>query len=203
MALAVLSMPAQNKKNTTRRKATATSVATGKARKHATAASKNKAKAPSKAPQKTTAKGKRGLKKTAVASDYSNATIRGLRTQRADIQRKIKIQEQLLKKNKADVMQRLSHLMAINSEIDQREKSINGIQKDIHHIEGNIGMLKNQLSQLELQLQDRKAKYVKSMRYQPHGARQTDVRVQCKESGTDVPSHALCARICRLSACAR
>lgn len=165
MALAVLSMPAQNKKNTTRRKATATSVATGKARKHATAASKNKAKAPSKAPQKTTAKGKRGLKKTAVASDYSNATIRGLRTQRADIQRKIKIQEQLLKKNKADVMQRLSHLMAINSEIDQREKSINGIQKDIHHIEGNIGMLKNQLSQLELQLQDRKAKYVKSMRY--------------------------------------
>lgn len=165
MALAVLSMPAQNKKNTTRRKATATSVATGKARKHATAASKNKAKAPSKAPQKTTAKGKRGLKKTAVASDYSNATIRGLRTQRADIRRKIKIQEQLLKKNKADVMQRLSHLMAINSEIDQREKSINGIQKDIHHIEGNIGMLKNQLSQLELQLQDRKAKYVKSMRY--------------------------------------
>ena len=49
--------------------------------------------------------------------------------------------------------------------IQKKQKSIDGIQSDIHHIEGNIGILKSQLKTLEQQLQDRKAKYIKSMRY--------------------------------------
>ena len=55
--------------------------------------------------------------------------------------------------------------MTINSAIDDREKSIEGIQKDIHHIEGNIVLLQTQLKTLEEQLNERKQKYVKSMRY--------------------------------------
>ena len=55
--------------------------------------------------------------------------------------------------------------MTINSAIDDREKSIEGIQKDIHHIEGNIVLLQTQLKTLEEQLKERKQKYVKSMRY--------------------------------------
>lgn len=108
-------------------------------------------------------------KKTTTArkktADYSNASIKGLRNQRAGVQRKIKEQERLLRANKADVKKRLGNLMLINSEIDKHQKSIDGIQKDISHIDGNIGMLKNQLSTLEQQLAERKAKYVKSMRY--------------------------------------
>lgn len=103
--------------------------------------------------------------KSAKTANYSNASIRGLRNQRASVQRKIKEQERLLRANKADVKKRLNNLMMINSEIDQRQKSIDGIQKDITHIDGNIQLLKNQLSTLEQQLQDRKAKYIKSMRY--------------------------------------
>lgn len=60
---------------------------------------------------------------------------------------------------------RLQDLMVINGEIDQRQKNIEGIQKDIHHIEGNIGILNAQLKTLEQQLQDRKNKYIRSMRY--------------------------------------
>ena len=97
--------------------------------------------------------------------EYSNASIRGLKSRRAGIQKKIREQERLLKANKADVKKRLNNLMMINSEIDQRQKSIAVIEKDINHIEGNIGMLKNQLSTLEQQLAERKQKYVKSMRY--------------------------------------
>lgn len=125
-----------------------------------------KAKTPAKKKAKTTrVTKKRTTRKKAKTTDYSNASIRGLRNQRAGVQRKIKEQERLLRANKADVKKRLSSLIMINSEIDQHQKSIDGIQKDISHIEGNIGMLRNQLATLEQQLQDRKAKYIKSMRY--------------------------------------
>lgn len=125
-----------------------------------------KAKTPAKKKAKTTrVTKKRTTRKNTKTTDYSNASIRGLRNQRAGVQRKIKEQERLLRANKADVKKRLSSLIMINSEIDQHQKSIDGIQKDISHIEGNIGMLRNQLATLEQQLQDRKAKYIKSMRY--------------------------------------
>ena len=99
------------------------------------------------------------------AATYSNANIRGLQGQRASIQKKIKEQEQALRQNQADVKKRLEALMILNGEIDQRQKNIEGIQKDIHHIDGNIGILQAQLKTLQQQLQDRKNKYIRSMRY--------------------------------------
>ena len=99
------------------------------------------------------------------AATYSNASIRGLQGQRADIQRRIREQEQALRKNKADVKKRLEDLMTLNGEIDQSQKKIEGIEKDIHHINGNIGILQAQLKTLQQQLQDRKNKYIRSMRY--------------------------------------
>lgn len=96
---------------------------------------------------------------------FSNASIRGLQGQRAAIQKKIREQERALRANQTDVKQRLQNLLVINSEIDQSQRKIEGIQKDITHINGNIGILKNQLHTLEQQLRDRKAKYISSMRY--------------------------------------
>ena len=99
------------------------------------------------------------------AATYSNASIRGLQGQRASIQKKIREQEQALRRNQADVKKRLEDLMILNGEIDQSQKKIDGIQKDIHHIDGNIGILQAQLKTLQQQLQDRKNKYIRSMRY--------------------------------------
>lgn len=99
------------------------------------------------------------------AATNSNASIRGLQGERASIQKKIKEQEKALRANQEDVKKRLQDLMAINGEIDQRQKNIDGIQKDIHYIDGNIGMLNAQLKTLEQQLQERKNKYIRSMRY--------------------------------------
>lgn len=111
--------------------------------------------------------GKSGGKKNAGKQNtvYTNASIRGLQNERAAVQKKIREQEKLLNANKADVKKRLEDLLVINGEIDNHQKAIDGIQKDITHIEGNISMLKAQLNTLEQQLADRKAKYVKSMRY--------------------------------------
>lgn len=99
------------------------------------------------------------------AVTYTNANIKKLQGQRADIQKRIREQEKALKQNKADVAKRLNDLLLINGEIDKNQQNINGIQKDINHINGNINILNSQLKTLQGQLKDRQAKYIKSMRY--------------------------------------
>ena len=113
--------------------------------------------------QATSSKKAKATKKKAPV--YTNASIRGLQGQRSQIQKKIKEQEQALKKNQADVKQRLNTLITLNTQIDERQKNIDGIQKDINNINGNIDILNAQLKTLEQQLADRKTKYIQSMRY--------------------------------------
>lgn len=103
--------------------------------------------------------------KKGQAAAYSNASIRKLQSQRADIQRKIKEQERALRENRANVAKKLGDLMAINGEIDRNQHNIDNIERDIQHINNNIDILNSQLRTLQAQLKDRQAKYVKSMRY--------------------------------------
>lgn len=134
------------------------------AQKHATNR-KNKATTTAKTTKQAPQKHKSTAAKTPKTTAYANASIKGLQKERSQIQKKLRQQEQALRANQADVKKRLQNLMTINSAIDDREKSIEGIQKDIHHIEGNIVLLQTQLKTLEEQLNERKLKYVKSMRY--------------------------------------
>ncbi len=135
----------------------------------ATSASKKKKPAASgkttTAKKKTTTAKKKTTKKKPAAPTYTNESIRGLQNQRTKLQKQIRQQEQALKANRAAVAERLKNLMTINSEIDRHQKNIDGIENDITHIENNLDLLNAQLRTLEEQLAERKAKYVKSMRY--------------------------------------
>lgn len=91
--------------------------------------------------------------------------IRGLQKQRLQIQAEINSKEKELKAKESDVRQRLNNLVQINTEIDQHQKSIDTIQRDIRHLDGNINILNAQLAELQKQLDDRKAKFIESMRY--------------------------------------
>lgn len=91
--------------------------------------------------------------------------IRGLQKQRSQIQAEINSKEKELKAKESDVRQRLNNLVQINTEIDQHQKSIDTIQRDIRHLDGNINILNAQLAELQKQLDDRKAKFIESMRY--------------------------------------
>ena len=160
---------AQQRRKTTAKKApvaqkSARTAVPAKKQKTAAASAGNKGKTAQRPAAKKgkTAKPAAKGKSTPV---YTNSEIRGLQNQREQIKKKIQEQERLLKANKADVKQRLSNLLVINSEIDERKKSIEGIQREITHIEGNIDLLKAQLATLEQQLNERKEKYVKSLRY--------------------------------------
>lgn len=124
-------------------------------------ATQKKARSTQTTKKKTTTK-KAVTKKTAT---YTTPSIKGLEKEREAIKKKISQQEKALRANQADVKKRLQDLLIINSEIDQRKKSIDEIQKDITHINGNIDILNSQLTTLQQQLDDRKAKYVKSMQY--------------------------------------
>ena len=83
---------------------------------------------------------KRTTKKKKNTANYSNNSIKGLRNQRAGVQRKIKQQERLLRANKADVKKRLGNLMVLNTEIDKHQKAIDTIQSEITHIDGVDGI---------------------------------------------------------------
>ena len=159
----VLTLNAQNRRKTATVRKNSRTEQTSRRKTATTASTHTKAKSSNS--RRNGRKNARSATKSSNAKVYTNASIRGLQNQRAAIQKKIREQEAALKKNKADVAERLQHLMVINGEIDQRQHNIEGIQKDIHHIEGNIGILNSQLKTLQQQLRDRQQKYIKSMRY--------------------------------------
>lgn len=133
------------------------------ARKQATTGKTKRATQTKRAVKK--AKPGTGKAKKGATVTYSNASIKKLQSQRADIQKKIREQEKALKKNREDVSKKLNELMLINGEIDKSKHNIDDIEKDIHHINGNISILNSQLNTLKAQLKDRQNKYIKSMRY--------------------------------------
>ena len=139
----------------TRRKATNSRHTTSKK----VTTNKNKRTATPKRPagKKTTTKSK--------APSYSTPAIKGLQAERNQIQQKIRQQEQALRANQADVKKRLQDLLVLNTQIDERQKNIEGIQKDIHGIDNNIGILTVQLQNLQSQLDQHKEKYIKSLQY--------------------------------------
>ena len=123
-------------------------------------------KAPSQ--KKTTSRKKISSKKTSKkssADDVATPSIKGLKNEREQIKKQIAAQQQKLRNNERDVKKRLQNLMVINTEIADKRKTIDTIRRDINILDGNIGVLGDQLVQLEKELKDRKTKFVKSMRY--------------------------------------
>lgn len=145
-----MSLSAQTRRKATNSRQTTTKKVT---------TNKNKRTTTPKRPagKKTTTKSK--------APSYSTPAIKGLQAERNQIQQKIRQQEQALRANQADVKKRLQDLLVLNTQIDERQKNIEGIQKDIHGIDNNIGILTVQLQNLQSQLDEHKEKYIKSLQY--------------------------------------
>ena len=123
---------------------------------------RKKATATSTAKKKKTTKKKKTSSKTA---EYETSSIKGLKSERAQIKKQIAAQQQKLRKNERDVKKRLQNLMVINTEIADKRRTIDTIRRDITHLDGNSTQLNVQLIELNKELNDRKQKYVKSMRY--------------------------------------
>ena len=126
---------------------------------------RKKASTSSTAKKKRQTTKKKKKKTNTNTADFETASIKGLKNERAQIKKQIAAQQQKLRKNERDVKERLKNLMVINSEIADKRRTIDTIRRDISHLDGNITMLNSQLDVLGKELNDRKQKYVKSMRY--------------------------------------
>ena len=128
------------KTTTTQRKTTTTQRRTTTTQRKATTQKKTTTKQTTQ--KKATQKGKQ----TSAQPTYTNANIKNLQSQRQQIQKQIRQQEQALKANQADVKQRLQNLIVLNSAIDERQRSIEGIQKlaDIVEMQARCGFVEDE-----------------------------------------------------------
>ncbi len=146
-----MAVPAQQKTAAGKRKAVA---AKPVARKQA---AKPAAKTAAKKQAATRQKGKT-LKQQPV-------TVQSLKNQRQQLQKQIQEQQRKLRDNERNVKERLRNLMVINTEIDDKRKTIDTIRHDIGVLSDNIVDMDKQLKVLEKELDTRKQRYMKSMRY--------------------------------------
>lgn len=119
-----------------------------------------KSQARKPAAKKTTKKS--GAKKTTTAK---KTTVNGLKQEQQKVRNQIKVQEQRLKANERDVNKRLQNLLVINNEIADKRKTIDTIRHDIVRLDGDIQLLNDQLKMLKQELEERKQRYTKSLRY--------------------------------------
>ena len=150
LSLVVVVPAQQSKKKTVQKRTTTTSV------------SKSKKKTPAK---------KSGKARTSRKSSKSGKsgtpapTVNSLKSEQAQVRKQIQEQERKLQANERDVKKRLQNLMVINNEIADKRKTIDTIRQDITRLDGDIHVLDNQLHTLQAELDERKQRYMKSMRY--------------------------------------
>ena len=92
-------------------------------------------------------------------------TVQGLKNQQQQLQKQMKEQERRLRQTEKDVKARLQNLMVINTEIDDKRRTIDTIRRDITTLDGNIHILDGQLQILDKELNDRKQRFMNSVRY--------------------------------------
>lgn len=149
LAFLVAAVPAQTTKKTSAQRKTAT-----------TKSSQTK---------KTSTQKKTSQKKSNT-TQKQQVTVKGLKQEQQQVRKQIQEQERKLRANEQNVKKRLENLLVINNEIADKRKSIDNIRMDITRLESNIQMLEAQMKVLDHELDERKQRYIKSMRYM-HGHR--------------------------------
>ena len=110
-------------------------------------------------------KSSKSSKSTSASKKKPSVTVNSLKNEQAQVRQQIKEQERRLKANEQDVKKRLQNLMVINNEIADKRRTIDTIRGDITRLDGNIHVLEAQLKVLEHELDERRQRFQKSMRY--------------------------------------
>ena len=117
---------------------------------------------------KKTATKKAPAKKTSTpkpATSSQPVTVNSLKNEQQKVRKQIEEQQRKLKVNERDVKKRLQNLLIINNEIADKRKSIDTIRHDINRLDGDITTLEAHIKYLDSELEERKQRFIKSMRY--------------------------------------
>ena len=113
--------------------------------------------------KKSTGKGKKTTTKRSASKQP--VTVNSLKTEQQRVRKQIEEQQRKLKANERDVKKRLQNLLIINNEIADKRKTIDTIRHDINRLDGNIHTLEVQMVTLNKELEERKQRFIKSMKY--------------------------------------
>ena len=117
---------------------------------------------------KKTATKKAPAKKTSTpkpATSSQPVTVNSLKNEQQKVRKQIEEQQRKLKANERNVKKRLQNLLIINNEIADKRKSIDTIRHDINRLDGDITTLEAHIKYLDSELEERKQRFIKSMRY--------------------------------------
>lgn len=164
-----MTVAAQSKKTVQQQQKSRTAVKKTAAKPAATtkkSTAKSAATTKQQATKKTTAKKTtKPAATTKKGTTQPAPTVKGLQGQRQKLQQQIKEQERRLQANRRNVKERLHNLMVLNTEIEDKQRLIDTIRHDLTKLDANIHLLDGQLHTLQAELEQRKQRYVKSMRY--------------------------------------
>lgn len=115
----------------------------------------------------TTAKKITPAKKTTAKKSTASkpVTVNSLKNEQQRVRKQIEEQQRKLQANERDVKKRLQNLLIINNEIADKRKSIDTIRHDLNRLDGNIHTLEVQIETLDKELEARKQRFIKSMKY--------------------------------------
>ena len=93
-------------------------------------------------------------------------TVKGLQNERKQLQAQRAANQRRQEELKRGVKRGMENLMALDVEIAEKRKVVDTIRNDITRLTAHIGLLDRQLDVLAAELDERRTRYMKSMRYQ-------------------------------------
>jgi septal ring factor EnvC (AmiA/AmiB activator) len=117
--------------------------------------------------KQTQAKGKPQTKSQVKSSAKTQpVTVKGLQNERKQLQAQRAANQRRQEELKRGVKRGMENLMALDVEIAEKRKVVDTIRNDITRLTAHIGLLDRQLDVLAAELDERRTRYMKSMRYQ-------------------------------------
>lgn len=92
-------------------------------------------------------------------------TIKGLQKERSQVQAQRAANQRKQEELKRNVKRGMENLMALDVEIAEKRKVVDTIRNDLDRLTSHINLLDRQLEVLNEELEDRRMRYMKSMRY--------------------------------------
>ena len=128
-------------------------------KKNTAAIAKKKGTAPAKGRSAAQKKG------TVTQKKGQQPTVKSLRTQSQKLHQDTEAKKKRAKQVENNVRQGMQSLLVLSNEIDAKRRTIDTIQHDITSLDADIVLMSRQLDTLSVELEDRKQRYKKSLRY--------------------------------------
>ena len=108
---------------------------------------------------------RKGTAKKGSAKGGSQTTVTSLQNKQKQLRQDTEAKKRRKALVERDVKRGMESLLVLNTEIDQKRRVIDTIRHDISTLDGSIALMDRQLDTLSHELEERKQRFMKSLRY--------------------------------------